>query len=195
MKINELHKPKEINQLRDIWNYEYQRAKEKEPNMPFDDFIKASASRNIRNDIVELLGKYGFEKVGEGLYGQVFINPNHDYALKVFRGDSGYVKWIDFCRNHQDNPYIPKIKGKIIKITPNIFAIRMEKLEKANYVDAFDFVVSLKIAIDKPISSDAPAILKDIINFLKMQRSIDLNQQNVMQRSDGHIVITDPLAG
>ena len=195
MKINELHKPKEINQLRDIWNDNYENAKDsKEGN--YDSYHKAIASYNTRNDIIQLLGKYGFTLTGEGFYGQVFINPNHDYALKVFRKDTGFMNWLNFCRKHQNNPYIPKIKGKIIRITPNIFAIRIEKLEEANFSEIDNFTTVLTQMIEN--EKEVPPILKDIIEFFRtVSSTLDINNfENFMERpSDGHIVITDPVAG
>jgi len=71
---------------------------------------------------------YGFKNVGEGKYGSVFVNKSYPYAIKIFMKDTPYIKFIQFCLQNQDNPYVPKIRGKVVKISPIIFAIRIEKL-------------------------------------------------------------------
>ena len=112
MKITELYKPKEITKFRD-------QMKGVEPNKRRSKF---------RSPVRIILNKYGWKLAGKGYFGSVFIHPDYEYALKVFAEDSGYMKWLKFSKENQDNPYVPKLKGKVIKITDGIYAARIEKL-------------------------------------------------------------------
>lgn len=64
-----------------------------------------------------------------GAFGAVYEKPGYPWVFKIFTGDPAYKRYIDYVIKHQNNPYVPRIKGKIIKINFNTYALRMEKLE------------------------------------------------------------------
>lgn len=73
---------------------------------------------NTDNGIIKQLQKKGYRYLGAGVDQTAFIEPSTGYVLKIF-GTGGSRKfskdhkmffiWADFCSQHQDNPYLPKI--------------------------------------------------------------------------------------
>ncbi len=57
------------------------------------------------------------KKIGEGAYAKVFQHPTHkDVVVKVFTDvDASYLKYIQWCEKNQHNPYVPKLKGELVK--------------------------------------------------------------------------------
>ena len=153
------------------------------------------------------LRKYGFEKVGSGAFAQVYEKPNYPWVLKVFHNDPGYMGWLRFCMKHQNNKYIPKLRGSFIRVVPyeKIYAVRMEKLFPVTWkeyigidhkfddgLDLFKLGYNLKSVVNK---LDMDRDLAEVIQELSMYTSeLDLHDENVMKRSDGQIVFSDPLA-
>ena len=164
--ITELHMPKELSKIRKEGGAYY---------------------------ISDILEKYGFERIGSGWHANVYENPKYPYILKVFYEDSAYLDWLKFCMKNQNNKYIPKLRKNFIRVMPdkNIYAVRMEKLYECDEDDFNSFMVSLE-------SWNAPGIdedLKTIIHYLRnTQHEVDLHDENVMQRSNGQVVVTDPIS-
>ena len=146
--------------------------------------------------------KYGFTSSGTGAFGYVAIKEDYPYALKVFRHDAGYLKWYDFCKKNQDNPFVPKIRGKIIKMVEDIFYVRLEKLEPFRVGDKIESEINqIFIANLFSISPYRPGEIKltgnkyidDILKELgENKRMLDIRQPNVMKRKDGTHVLIDP---
>ena len=169
----------------------------------------------IFKDVTLQLKRYGYHKIGGGAYGLVFISERHPYALKVFYNDPAYINWLEYCKKNQDNPYIPKIKGKYIRVIPEkeVYAVRMEKLEPCNldkYAE-FNKVVSRKVyeyddhtyyIVHGSLKEPTMPIddhLQEVLNFLlnirqKNKHTVDLHHNNIMQRLNGQLVVVDPLA-
>lgn len=150
-----------------------------------------------RIEASRVLANHGFNHVGEGAFAQVFIKDDYPWAIKIFTsGDRAYMNWLKFCQRHQDNPYIPKIKGAPIKITNFVSGIRIEKLIECSMFETKEFRNDIFKACDNRF--DDPKYgehLNHIIEFLKWsEHLIDLHVGNVMKRADGQFVITDPLS-
>jgi hypothetical protein len=134
--------------------------------------------------------KYGFSLLGSGKYASVYGNPKYDYVLKVFMKDSAYLKWIEFVQKNKGNPYVPKVKGKVVKITPTFYAIRLEKLSKFTSGGQFmkDFSAWQK---DNSFKSSDQNI-QDILDYFgKHKKLLDLHGENMMMRGN-QLVIIDP---
>ena len=117
MRLYELKKPKEITQVRDFIKSKEQ-ANWKIGSWEWTPYVK------------ELLAAHDFEPVGSGSRASVYMHPTYNFALKVFEPDSGYVKWFEFSKRNQDNPFCPKLRGKIVTIVKGeVFAARIEKLQ------------------------------------------------------------------
>ena len=75
------------------------------------------------------LDDLGFRMIGEGFFGMVFSNPSLPYVLKIFTAqDHAYVTWLKYCLANQNNPHVPKFRGKLVRLGGKVMAVRMEKL-------------------------------------------------------------------
>ena len=191
MRLSELYKPKEINSFRKEYN-----------NDRFQWIYKAMAA----------LKQYGFNYAGQGSFATVAINDNYPFALKLFREDAGYIKWLDFCKKNQNNPFIPKTRGKVIRVikatqknSRDIYAIRIEKLN--NYFTERNETelnsLFLKYVYEArrnkklgKIGSSGNKFVDDIVDeFTKNFKLLDLTYSNIMRRNNSQIVIIDPYFG
>jgi hypothetical protein len=180
----------------------------KTANISFD---PATYPRNIcvsdkLNDFTDKLIKLGYNirVKGTGRAGTVFKRPDDPYVIKVFHKDMSYLEYLHYAMEHQDNPHVPKIRGKIIKINSNTFAIRIEELypiraKNGHEQDLIDSLVSTQdwgdFRQNDYIELEAPRLyelLSDLAILYGSRASTDLTSSNIMNRSDGTIVITDP---
>lgn len=77
-----------------------------------------------------IMDYYGFEHLGTGSYGSAYINPKYPWVFKIFSHDPGYMTYIKYVKHNQNNPHVPKIRGGLIKISNNVYVVRIEKLTK-----------------------------------------------------------------
>jgi len=140
--------------------------------------------------ITSLARKYKFTKIGEGFYAVVYKHENYPFVVKVWRQDEGFDMWLNFVLNNQNNPYVPKVKGKPVRITGTEYkAIRLEylihpKMREKHIHDVIEILWK----------SEDPN-MKKIVRYLKSTgRDDDMHSENIMQRPNGQWVITDPLA-
>jgi hypothetical protein len=102
-----------------------------------DDFINVD-SRPSRSNLRSAMSAAGWEPAGDGYFAEVFINPNYDYALKIFsNSDQRYAAYFRYMKEHQDNPHVPKVRGNIVKLSPGVLAARIEKLSPIDERDQF----------------------------------------------------------
>lgn len=163
---------------------------------PVDTFIKS-------------LEEKGFKKLGKGMYGYTLEHPSYPWVFKLFSRDDGYKLFLDYALTHQDNPYLPKIKGKYIKLTNDSYVVRLEKLKPiqnqplVNNLEVLAGTTTdekLKKKTIEYLKSHYPDILKILRDIKKIANKtgyeyyIDTHGENIMQRADGTPVITDPLS-
>lgn len=142
-----------------------------------------------RYTLDDYMTENGFRRIGSGKYGVAYAHPQKDYILKVFMRDAAYLKWLDFAKRHPNNPHVPKIRGKAVKLGKLLMAVRLEKLERAsgNYQSFINKVTDIESY------PDATPAEKEIGDFLASnERLLDLHGENVMMRKDGTYVIVDP---
>lgn len=151
------------------------------------------------------LEELGFTRLGRGAYGVVFEKPGYPWVFKVFNNDPGYFTYLNFARNNQNLSAVPKIKGKFIRINDNTYAVRMEKLYPVNRDELHNLLETLRqfFKTDDPVGyqdqidklneeyPDIAAVMERLTKLGKFY--IDLHEENIMQREDGSLVITDPL--
>lgn len=157
----------------------------------------------------------GFKQLGYGAFGGVWEHPNHPWVFKVFKGDKAYLTYYKWCRGHQGNENVPKIKGGLIKINDETFAIRMEKLDKIDsklYNDVDSLLAAFEQyarGVKKGWDAETMGRLRDDLSYFKEKYpgiyeimvmlyksgyQLDLHHNNMMQR--GNVpVITDPIVG
>ena len=152
----------------------------------------------------------GFTKLGSGSFAGVYEHPNYPWIFKVFNNDPAYLYYLKYAKNNQQNPAVPKIKGNIIKINDNTFAIRTEKLSPAPPELIHD-VNNLAYYIAQVFANNPANITKDAIQQIKSAKkpypniykvlndlatstsfTFDIYGDNIMMR--GNIpVLTDPI--
>ena len=148
---------------------------------------------------------YDIEFMGRGGRGAVYKRPNDPYVIKIFHEDIDYLRYIKYVMTHQDNPHVPKIRGKLFKIDSDTYMIRMEELEpidprdaeQKNILDGLLRMSTWKRARQNTyIKNKAPKLYKlltDLANMFGDESGTDLIDENIMQRKDGTIVLTDPV--
>lgn len=127
----------------------------------------------------ELMAKFGFKTLGTGKYAAVFGNDKYPYVIKVFMRDTAYLKWLAFAKQHQNNPWVPKIRGKVVRIGPTFMAVRLEKLDPGGKSsDLYD--------ADARGEHDAVTVA----NFLESNaKLLDLHDGNVMKRGNQTVIV------
>ena len=165
---------------------------------------KTTIRKNKMKIFTTELVKYGFHKVGSGSFGFVYSKPGYPWLFKIFNTDPAYLAFLKWAITHQDNPHAPKIKGKIIKINDDTYAIRIEQLKP--FRRSTDQLYNLQQIFEKYLDSRRKLTISDRkwfeINFPDMLEVIDAMKQtgyhfdihidNIMLR--GKVpVITDPI--
>jgi hypothetical protein len=82
-------------------------------------FFIMAANSNTMNEFRDKLSRNGFDKevLGSGVFGIVFSRPGKNYVYKVFKADDwGYRKYLKYMLDNQDNPHVPKIIGKPLRL-------------------------------------------------------------------------------
>lgn len=198
MKINELigykNKP------------EYQ-AFASEPSNPKDlsSWEREEADIDKLRSIVAKLNQLGYRQysIGEGFYGRVYARPQDNYVIKIFRQDRGYTRFLQYIRENRTNPYVPKLRGKIIKLPNNFNLVRIEKLETIPY----ELWGEILFAANKPddqnrtkdIDQRYPGLLafiaelKEMVKYSGKTLHFDLHRNNMMMRGDTPVII-DPFS-
>lgn len=133
------------------------------------------------NTLLDIMDRYGWKPLGRGKYGVVFAKDNYPYIIKVFMKDTAYLKWLNFCKKNQDNPWLPMIKGKVVKVGTHFMAVRLEKLTPGgNTLDIYR-------AADN-FDNNARTVVKELKSNNNL---LDLHDENIMKRK-GQTVIIDP---
>lgn len=152
-------------------------------------------SDDWRKNLSRYMNAHGFRLLGTGKYASVFGNDKYPFVIKVFMRDSAYQRWMKFSLDNSKNPYVPKIKGKIIKISEMVFAIRLEKLKPVGSGWSREkFMVDYEKWKKDPKFKSDDSNIQDVLSFFgENKKLIDIHGENVMQRPNGEFVIADPL--
>jgi hypothetical protein len=156
----------------------------------------------------------GYKNLGKGFFAYVFKNPKKpDEVIKFWVNDPAYEKFVSYAEKHQDNPCLPKLKGKIKTISSfhkrlvgfpeKIKYIRMELLSKVeeSYYNFAAIEKNVERYMKDPNSIRVPdpilelvQTLADISKTLNISTDeFDVNNTNIMMRGK-QFVITDPFA-
>ena len=162
-------------------------------------------SKFIKN--LEELG-YHVEYYVSGTRGSVLKRNGDPYVIKIFQRDKDYMKYVQYALEHQDNPHVPKIKGKLIKIMDNLYAVRIEELYKVTprnehqqriLNDIYATSKWAKFYVNKYMRATEFSLYKlltDLSDVFGPGSRPDFSNEpginNIMQRKDGTIVINDP---
>jgi hypothetical protein len=172
---------------------------------------------------VERLQRKGLRKLGEGAFSVVFDHPTMpNVAVKViaFR-DETYLKYVDLCKKHPNNPWLPKILGgpeahlvdsKQPGQKQKVLFVFLEKLKPASnsllskacvYLGT---LIDLKLSVPSDFEVFEPHEWKELAHqtrdsdvsilaaFLaQYPDNLDLGPHNFMARST-QVVFVDPVA-
>lgn len=168
------------------------------------ELVEREIPRNTR-DVRNLFLSAGWFEVGAGYYAEVYGKSEKDYVVKVFERDGAYLAFLKMIQEHP-NKHFPKVKGRVW-ISPSYNGVRLEKLYPADpkyarmlstyLINKRDgFVNDALLEKANEYIRDKPELLAalDMIDEKLLNRfHLDLGADNVMQRADGTIVITDPI--
>ena len=155
----------------------------------------------------EYMTTQGFTVLGSGIAGLVIEKSGYPWVFKIFHDDLGYLWYINYARQHQDNPHVPKMKGGVAILSKdnfygNLYLVRIEKLSPLlrrdsdkKVIDAIGNVDDLTPETAKLISKTYPTMLPVLQAIVGSGYAVDLHRGNMMVRKDGTLVITDPLIG
>lgn len=177
-----------------------------------DEDQSTAGTRPLGLEWHDVMTNNGFTAMGSGSFGTVWSHPKLQYVLKVFRAtDVAYLGWVNVCIQNKNNPHFPKfISTKAFPITPEVSAIRMEKLTPTRGQLMDDIIYFIKLTLHNetrrmskeeidlfnkycnayPQLMDAIQILKEF--SYKSGFKFDIHTGNFMLRGNT-LVITDPV--
>ena len=181
----------------------YQKAISTFKSGPYDHIDTEFKREKKLSMFTDELKKHRFIHLGSGSFGAVFEKPGYPWLFKIFNTDPAYLFFLKWAIAHQDNPHVPKIKGKIIKINRDTYAVRLEKLRPCDMEDEilneldniiYRYLKYNKLSSDDKnwIESNCPKILEIIDAMRKSGYQLDLKSDNIMMRGDVPVV-TDPI--
>ena len=140
----------------------------------------------------------GLPLLGSGAFGMVFGLSETLVLKAIAYGDYGYETFVDIVMD-RPNPHYPRIKyrGQWGQVGVYIME-RLEPCDNFAAVNAIDFALSSHGPDPDEDYSDYGPHFWDAIENLIVARSNDsslsndIGLQNIMQRADGTVVITDP---
>jgi hypothetical protein len=155
-------------------------------------------------EVINKLNELGYKQysIGSGYYAQVYARPQDNYVIKIFRDDPGYAAFLRYVTKNANNPYVPKLKGKVVNLPNKHSLVRLEKLKRID-VDLFKQIEYAAFnPHDKPLVNELNEKYPGLLDFVYSLRALankdgvglDLNRNNMMMRGDTP-VITDPFAG
>lgn len=171
-------------------------------------------TRPAKHEAANILRNAGYKLMGEGAFATVYGKPGADHVLKLFfASDTGYMEFVKVV-NSNSNIHFPRFKGKMMRVTDDYYAIRMELLTPvpdnreteyvartlSNYTRMIKGLAPYK-QTENEVSEAIPEIEEDqpgIIDACSLiahgtTKVIDIHNENIMMRGDV-IVITDPVA-
>jgi len=176
-----------------------------------------NGKRSLMQHFLDYLKEKGYVPLGSGAFAAVFTHPNINYAIKIFRNDPSYLKFINYCDKNKGNPHLPKFRGKPMTVDKEHYCIRMELLNKippnlsaVRSIDEFDMYLKWykkpikdflkKMKKENPIIfnffQSQPGLLETLEDIIKLisskEETLDLHSDNLMMRGKD-VVITDPI--
>jgi len=168
-----------------------------------------SDSYDAKYELQKQLKKLGWKELGSGAFSHVWENPNKSYVLKInSQPDIGYATYVKIIKKHK-NKHFPKISEmKVWKVGRHKFYIyAIEKLYRVTGQSSRDLAYELGNIMEDP-KRPLEKLLKHQTKYLRNHPDlvkaaiiigkdgdgiIDMHGENIMQRKDGTIIITDPL--
>lgn len=146
----------------------------------------------------------GFTRLGRGNYGVVYEKPGYPWVFKVFKQDPAYMHFLEYAIAHQDNPNLPQVRGRPIKINDTTYAVRLEKLTPLSDADAdvYEEIEDMAILIVDnrsytqeildSLKEKYPGIARIFQDMNASKYELDISTKNIMRRGNT-LVIIDPI--
>jgi hypothetical protein len=176
---------------------------------PLHDMIKSMEVGYDLEGIVTASGLHkelisrGFKKIGSGSFSVVYEHPSYPWIFKLFREDPAYMWYLNYALEHQDDPHVPRIKGRFMQLQTDggrLYLVRLEKLKTRNTHPSIKAAQRYIAALERKKSDDSlsrfPNLAQSIddINSSKPRRyNWDIGKNNIMFRGSTP-VLNDPLA-
>jgi hypothetical protein len=173
----------------------------------------ARAYTNAQERYENTLGKLGYQKIGSGLYSNVFAKPNGERCIKVGQFDQWphYARWAieaGYAGNFAPKVYSLKYHDDFYVAVMERLVATMNDVQAASdyrcennslwhlyqgFYHAVDDWRETENAIEKNQLPDDLAELKIFASDLRAAGMTgDIHGGNVMVRKDGHLVVIDP---
>lgn len=174
-------------------------------------YFKNSRFETAQFRFSEVIKKFGWKEAAQGANSTVYTNPRKSFIMKVNdKQDIGFSSYASLIKKNP-NPHFPKISNmKRFKVDGKVFYIYLiEKLyliqptEATKYVDWMEeYLCSDPNEIDKFEHNKPKVFGQSMIDAMKIVRDyadryrmfLDFSEDNIMQRKDGTVVISDPYA-
>jgi hypothetical protein len=168
-----------------------------------------SYSRKEKKNLSTHLAELGWTLIGHGQFSLVYGNPKFNYVLKIFTQDTpGSIEWLEYVVANQNNPFLPRVYGKMWRISHTAYAVRMERLMPfksktdpvfAKYIDPElqsrhweEIFVEENTEFLEANWPDLASAFETILDLSQYNGDDDLNLSNIMKRGNS-LVITDPV--
>ena len=193
--------------------FELQKILPKNITKPVFSYWKSKAPYAARSTLENTLKKLGwtpptFNSYDSGANSMVFANPKKSFVIKINKfPDKGYARFVEVIHEHP-NKHFPKISAmKSLKMGKCIYYVylieKLKPIKNSNkYADEIEQVINYYTGSLEEIFrfSKIPKFLSANPNLVKAARlvgkygknDIDMHEGNIMQRTDGTIVIIDP---
>ena len=156
----------------------------------------------------QFLESKGFVHLGSGQFGGTYEKAGYPWVFKIFKNDPAYLYYFKYIRAHQNNDNVPKIKGNVIKINDDTYAVRLEKLtpianDLYNHLYACiramvqvegvaDIHKDTALFLGK-FKKEYPGIYSVVRDMMKLPWRLDLGKANIMMRGNVPAIV-DPIA-
>ena len=157
-----------------------------------------------RDTAEAVLVRAGYTKVGFGWSADVYGRADKDYVLKLFSAtDHSYMQYVELAKAHPENPHFPRFRGKMIRISDDYNAVRLERLTPYTGSDGLVWEINCYIherqrnqrqsgKIEPPSLQDACELIAGLTRNGR-PLGLDIKAANIMMRGDT-LVLTDPVA-
>lgn len=151
-----------------------------------------------RDDYQKILHNAGYRLIGQGGQAEVYHKPGKEYVLKIFSSrDYAYQDFLKLVMAHP-NKHFPKIIGKLVKVSPSVYAVRLEPLSSLTDWEGYDAVrdyMAGRLDDEQEQWLEERPELLDALRLITSElgeHSRDLHAGNVMMRGND-LVIIDPV--
>ena len=154
--------------------------------------IDAEFSREFQfKKWTSFLESRGFVHLGSGVFGGTYEKAGYPWVFKVFKNDDAYRYYVKYAMAHQANINVPRVKGRIIRINDETYAIRLEKLSPINNILYLHLYSAVRAMVEGSRHSDTeefinqfrkeyPGIYEIVSDMLKLPWRLDFTQDNTL---------------